>query len=124
MANRRKGRRKIWVDGELYVWEVRDGSDDEAIWCLAVTADNDWQKQFYYPLTEVNLRQLATDPNAPPLPEEFDKETMTLRNAVTSQKHGGGRHIPATPKLVRTLIEWYVANAWQVDPKSRSEPTG
>lgn len=122
MSVAKKGRRKIWVNGDLYLWEVRDQSQNEGFWWLIVTADSDWQKRFAYPLDEVELRQLASDPDAPPLPEQFDKVTMKLRDAVTTKDYGCDRHVHVTPRFVRMLIEWHIVNVWQNAPRKHSEP--
>ena len=111
MAVARKGKKRITVDGKLYLWSVDDvmAFASEGFWTLEVTADHDWQWQFSYPLTELELRFLAKKSTRPPLPVDFDLETMTLRNAAVTSL-GFDRHFRPTPRFVRELILWHLEN--------------
>ena len=111
MAVGRKGKNRIMVNDQLYLWTVSDamGDSGEGFWTLNVTADHDWQWRFSYPLTELELTALAVLSSHPPLPDEFDLETMTLRNAATTDL-GFDRHFRPTPRFVRQLILWYIDN--------------
>lgn len=115
MAVARKGKNKITVNEKLYLWSVHDamGFGDEGIWTLEVTADHDWRWQFTYPLTELELRILAKGVDRPPLPDDFDLKTMTLRSAAVTDL-GFDRHFRPTPRFVRMLILWYLEHESQL----------
>ena len=112
MANRRKGRRHTVVNGHDYAWRVADESDGEGCWTLLITADEDWQKQIVYPLTESGLRSLADTNAAIPMPEEFDRQTGDL-DCFHTTEIGNDRHVRATPNLVHQLVAWYSENVWK-----------
>jgi hypothetical protein len=97
MAVARKGKNKIAVNERLYIYSVYDaiGDSDEGFWTLEVTADHDWQWQFTYPLTELELKSLARRQSRPLSRQPIDSPRSPLRVHVRQLPTELSRIFPA-----------------------------
>ena len=111
MSVSKRNRRKILVRDELFLWWVVDDSEREGFWVLTVVSDADKKRRFHYALYESGLATTASLNSNVPIPESFDRESSTLRDAATTSI-GDDRHLAPTPAFVRELIEWHIDWAW------------
>jgi hypothetical protein len=92
MGVSKKNRRKIHVCDRLFLWWIKDYSDDEGFWYINVVADDNKQCRFSYSLNEADLATLAESQSEMPMLNGCDEQTGKLCQPVITREIGGDHH--------------------------------